>query len=339
MEKIKIILDCDPGSDDAIAIMLALFCEKIDVLGITVVNGNRILPKTIENALRVIQFLGSKVPVYRGCENALVSKLIPTRKPNLPRVTLNDCHGDYLPLEESKILPEKEHAVNYITRTLLESEGDITLVTVGPLTNIAMALRMEPKIESKIKKMVIMGGGHTGCNASATSEFNFFADPESAKIVMDTKIEKMILPLDATWRACVTLEQCDELEKIGTPAALFAAKMVKLRIEGLKVNDVSEHNYKLRHTEGSVGAALMYRYDNIMAPIHDALAVAYLIDEEVITEYFDANVDIDIAGGLSDGRMVADVHNTRKSNDKVFEKVAINADSLKFFEILKKYLA
>lgn len=339
MNKEKIILDCDPGSDDAIAIMLALFSDEIDLLGITVVNGNRILPKTLENTLRVKQFLNSNVPVYKGCENALVSKLIPTRKPNLPRVTLNDCHGDYMPLPEATITAEPKHAVNYLVETFMKSEGDITLVTVGPLTNVAMALRMEPRIEEKIKRMVIMGGGHASCNASATSEFNFYADPESAKIVMDTKIEKMILPLDATWRACVTLDQCDELEKIGTPAAKFAAKMIRLRIEGLKTNDVSEHNYNLRHTEGTVASKIMYRYDNNMAPVHDALAIAYVIDPTVVTEYFDAWVDIDIAGGLSDGRMVADVHNTRKNKEGIHDKVAINADSNKFYDTLKRALS
>lgn len=339
MEKEKIILDCDPGSDDAVAIMLALFSEKLDVLGICTVNGNRIVPKTTENALRVVQFLNSKVPVYRGCENALVSKLIPTRKPNLPRVTLNDCHGDFLKLPPATIKPEKKHAVNFLVDSFMESDGDITLVTVGPLTNVAMALRLEPQIENKIKRIVMMGGGHTGCNASSSAEFNFYADPESAKIVMDTKIPKMILPLDATWRACITSDQCKMLEELGTPAAKFAAQVVDLRIKNLKVNDVSEHNYKLRHTPGTVGSTILYRYENDMAPIHDALAVAYVIDPTIITEYVDANVDIDISGGICDGRMVADVHNTKKSKDPISARVALNADSNKFAQMLFEYLA
>lgn len=339
MEKEKIILDCDPGTDDAVAIMLALFCEKLDVLGICTVNGNRIVPKTTENALRVVQFLHSKVPVYRGCENALVSKLIPTRKPNLPRVTLNDCHGDFLKLPEATIVPQKEHAVNFLVDTFMKSEGDITLVTIGPLTNVAMALRLEPRIEGKIKRIVMMGGGIAGCNASAAAEFNFFADPESAKIVMDTKIPKMILPLDATWRACITEKQCDELDEIGTPAAKFAAQAVRLRIQGLKGNNVSEHNAALRHTPGTVASTILYKYENDRAPVHDALAVAYLIDPSVVTEYVDANVDIDISGGICDGRLVADIHNTKKMKDPVNARVALNADSDKFSRMLFKYLA
>ena len=160
-----------------------------------------------------------------------------------------------------------------------------------------MALRIEPRLEDKIKQLVIMGGGHTGCNASASAEFNFYADPEAAKIVMakivmDSKIPKVILPLDATWRACITDEECDKLMALGTPAAQTAAKLQKLRIANLKVNDVSEENYQLRHTFGTVGEKVLYRYENHMAPIHDALAVAYLIDPSVITELADANVDI-----------------------------------------------
>lgn len=95
MDKKKFVLDCDPGSDDAIAIMLALYSEKLQLLGITTVNGNRIVPKTTENALRLIEFLKSDVPVYRGCENPIICNNVPGRKPNLPRVTLNDCHGDF----------------------------------------------------------------------------------------------------------------------------------------------------------------------------------------------------------------------------------------------------
>lgn len=339
MTKKKLILDCDPGSDDAIAIMLALCAEELDLLAITTVNGNRILPKTTENALRVVQFMDADVPVYRGCAHPIICNQIPSRKPNLPRVTLNDCHGDFLPMPEATIKPRPEHAVFFLVDRLMKSDGDITIVAVGPLTNLAMALRIEPHLEEKIKELVIMGGGHTGCNASAAAEFNFYADPEAAKIVMDSKIPKVILPLDATWRACVTDEACDQLQALETPAAIKTAALVKLRIAGLQVNDVSENNYALRHQTGSIGSVLLYRYENTMAPIHDALAVAYLIDPKVITEFVDANVDIDISGGICDGRMVADVHNTKKFKDPVTAKVALNADAHRFTTLLFKNLA
>ncbi len=330
----KVILDCDPGSDDAIAIMLAMKSEDIDLLAITTVNGNRIVPKTTENALRVVQFMKSDVPVYRGCEEPIICNQIPTRKPALPRVTLNDCHGDFLPLPEAEIKPQKEHAVFYLVQKLMESDGDIYVAAVGPLTNLAMALRIEPRIAGKIKELVIMGGGHCGANASSSAEFNFYADPEAAKIVMDSSILKVILPLDATWRACMSEEKCKDLAALGTPEAKVAAALVQKRIDNLKVNDVSDHNFALRHQPGTVAGAMLYRYDNHMAPIHDALAIAYLIDEKVITELADANVDIDIAGGLCDGRMVADFHNTKKFKDPVTARVALNSDADRFVDML-----
>lgn len=334
MHKKKLILDCDPGSDDAIAIMLALYAEELDLIAITTVNGNRIVPKTTENALRVVQFTGADVPVYRGCEHPIICNQIPTRKPALPRVTLNDCHGDFLPMPEAKRKPQPEHAVFYLVDAFMRAQEDISLVCVGPLTNVAMALRIEPRLEEKIKQLIIMGGGHAGCNASAAAEFNFYADPEAAKIVMDTKIPKVILPLDATWRACITGEECDRLTALGTPAAQKTAELVKLRIANLKVNDVSPGNCALRHRTGSVAETLLYRYENDMAPIHDALAVAYLIDPAVVTELADVNVDIDISGGICDGRMVADLHNTKKSKEPVTAKVALNADAGRFVKLL-----
>ena len=151
MEKEKFILDCDPGSDDAIAIMLALYSEKLQLKAITTVNGNRIVPKTTENALRVVEFLGADVPVYRGCEHPIICNQIPTRKPNLPRVTLNDCHGDFLPMPPATIKPQPEHAVFFLVKAFMEATEPLTLVATGPLTNVAMALRIEPRLEEKIK--------------------------------------------------------------------------------------------------------------------------------------------------------------------------------------------
>lgn len=334
MTKKKLILDCDPGSDDAIAIMLALKSPVIDLLGVTTVNGNRILPKTTENALRVIQFMHAETPVYKGCEKPIICNDVPGRKPDLPRVTRQDCHGDFLPLPEARIKVQPEHAVWYLIQKLMESDGDITIAAVGPLTNIAMALRLEPRIQEKIKELVIMGGAHTGANASPSAEFNFYADPEAAKIVMDSSVPKIILPLDATWRACITETQNQKLAALKTPEALFASHMVQLRIDSLKVNDVSPHNYALRHTAGTAASVILYRYDNDRAPIHDALAVAYVIDPSVITELADANVDINITPGPCDGRMVADFHNTQKGSAPITAKVALNADADRFVDVL-----
>lgn len=334
-KKEKIIIDCDPGSDDAIAILLAAFSDELDLKALTVTNGNRILDKTLENALRVVEFTGKDIPVYAGSVNPMVSYLDPLRKPNFPRVTLNDSHGDYMPLPVAKKKPEDIHAVNYLVETFSEPDNDITLITVGPLTNIAMALRLKPEIEKNIKKMVIMGGGVASVNISSSAETNIFVDAEAAKIVMNSSIDKVILPLDATWRgSLVSEDNCKELRQINNKYTNFVADLVQLRIDALKINDISEHNEKMRFTEGSVASALLFKYSNKTAPCHDAMAVAYVIDPTVVTEYIDANVDIDIGKGLSDGRMVVDYHNTRKSLENISSKVALNGDSEKFYEIL-----
>lgn len=335
----KIILDCDPGSDDAIAILLAAFSEDIDLLGITVTNGNRVLEKTLENALRVVEFTGKDIPVYAGCVEPMVSYLDELRKPNFPRYTLNDSHGDYMPLPEAQIKPEDMHAVNYLVEMFSEPDNDITLVTVGPLTNVAMALRLKPEIQDNIKEMVIMGGAVAGANISASAETNIFVDAEAAKIVMKSSINKVILPLDATWRgSLIDSENCVELREIDNKYTNFVADLVELRISALKINDISDHNHELRYTEGTVSSSILFKYSNTSAPCHDAMAVAYVIDPTVVTEYIDSNVDIDIGKGLSDGRMVVDYHNTRKTLDGVTSKVALNGDSGHFYTILRDAL-
>lgn len=339
MTKKKLIIDCDPGSDDAVAIMLALYSKDIELLSLTTVNGNRIVPTTTENALRLIQFLNARVPVYRGCEEPIICNEIPTRKPGMPRVTLNDSHGDFLPLPEATRKPEPEHAVFYLVKTLMASEGDITVAAIGPLTNLAMALRIEPRIAGKIRELVIMGGAHCAGNISASAEFNFYADPEAAKIVMDSAIPKVILPLDATWRASLSEEDAGKLAALGTPAASLAARLIARRIASPEASDVTPHNCELRRTPGTVASVMLCRSCDHTAPVHDALAVAYLIDPAVVTELADANVDIDISGGLCDGRMVCDFHNTKKGTVPVTAKVALNADSAKFAAMLMENLA
>ena len=164
--KKKVILDCDPGHDDAVNILLAGRSPKLELLGITTVGGNQLLEKTTINALRVCQHLDIDVPVYQGCGQAMIRE----------RVTSPEIHGEsgldgpvFAPLNRSA---EKEHAVNYLTRTLMASDGDITLVPTGPLTNIAMAMRMEPKITSKIREIVLMGGCYQLGNVTPAAEFN-----------------------------------------------------------------------------------------------------------------------------------------------------------------------
>ena len=211
MEKTKIILDCDPGHDDAVAIILAGKNPKIDLLGITIVSGNQTLDKTVRNALNVVQHLGIDVPVYGGCTEPMVRK----------KVVAGDIHGEsgldgpvFPPLERK---PEPEHAVNFMIRTLMESEGDVTVVTTGPMTNLAMAMRMEPKIVEKIKQIVLMGGAIANGNVSPAAEFNIMADAEAAYVCFTSGRPITMVGLDVTRKVLCYPEIVERMGKNRKP--------------------------------------------------------------------------------------------------------------------------
>ena len=177
MNKTKIILDCDPGHDDAIAIMLAAKNPAIDLLGITVVAGNQTLEKTTVNALNVCQYLGLDVPVYKGCGQPMIRE---------NQLIAADIHGEsgldgpvFAPLTKQM---ESKHAVLYMVDTLLASDGDITVVTTGPMTNLAMAMRLCPDIVPKIKEIVLMGGSYQLGNMTPAAEFNILVDADAAHV-------------------------------------------------------------------------------------------------------------------------------------------------------------
>lgn len=314
----KIIIDVDTGTDDAVAIMLAALSEEIEVLGITTVNGNRCLDYTTDNTLRVVEHINAKIPVYRGCELPMVATLTPNRRPGVPYSGNDDegakIHGDHLPLPEATIKPEKEHAVFYIINTLMNSKEKITLIPVGPLTNIAMALRIEPRIVEKIDEIIIMGGAHGFGNTTPTAEFNIWMDPEAAKIVFDCGAKLTIVPLNATHRATISLEQCKELRALGTPAATAAATFIEKRIASFERNINPE-------------------FPNSCA-VHDALTVAYAFCPEVLKKVDKLHVDVCIEPGVCDGETIC-TKSERHSYLPLNAYFAYDADRLKFFDILK----
>lgn len=294
MEKAKVILDVDTGSDDAIAIMTAVKSEDLDVLAITTVNGNRPVPNTTENTLRVVDLLESDVPVYRGCEEPMVATLIPERQ--MFRKT-NDVeevdghtvtyHHEYLEeLPPSTSKAQDISAVRYLIDALLESDGDITIIAVGPLTNIASAMRADPRIIGKIKKLVIMGGGHLQTNTSSAAEFNIWKDPEAAQIVLTSGCDVLLVPLDATHEGDVTLEESKEIRDFGTPVAVAVSDLLDQRIKAYDT-------FQPQKIAGST-------------PPHDAIVVAAVIDPEVLQDVRWCRVDVDFSGGICDGRTQVD---------------------------------
>lgn len=317
----RVILDVDTGTDDAIAIMAAVLSPDLEVLGICSVNGNRGLEFTTENTLRVVEYLGADVPVYKGCSLPMVSTLPPWRRPYLPFAGQENpeenVHGDYLDLPEATIKPQKEHAVFWLIQTLMESEGDISLIPVGPLTNIAMAMRIEPAICQKIRHIYIMGGGCRENNVTPGAEFNFWIDPEAAKIVMDSGCEITMVPLDATHAAAISTKDADDLKLIGSKASMAASEIVEQRRRGY-------NNWQPMEDTNTV-------------PIHDALAVCAAINPNVLQDVHFVNVDIDFSGGICDGQSICDIGKKNKKA-KPNANVALSADKELFARMLKDIL-
>lgn len=191
-KKHRVIMDVDTGTDDAVAILMAAASEEIELLGICTVNGNRNVELTTDNTLRVIDFINKQdeIKVYKGCALPLVCTLDPARRPLIPYGDKyfdgQENHGNHLDLPETELMPQNRNAVSFLIDTLMESDGGIEIIAVGPLTNIAAAMRAEPRITDKIKQIMIMGGALEEGNSGPPqrAEFNFWADPEAAEIVL-----------------------------------------------------------------------------------------------------------------------------------------------------------
>jgi len=192
--KKNVIIDCDTGMDDAQALLLALRSPALDVLGITCVNGNVTLDKVIINTLKVVAHAGREVSVFRGAAQAL----IPERSQNAPEIHGSDGLGNLeFPAPASKAT--EENAVAFTIRTLMDAEAPIDWITIGPLTNAALAIREEPRILKHVRMITMMAGAIDFGNTTAAAEFNVFADPEAAKIVFEADIPKTMVPLDPLW--------------------------------------------------------------------------------------------------------------------------------------------
>lgn len=307
MKKIKIIIDCDPGHDDAIAILLAGRHPSIDLLALTTVAGNQTLDKTAINALHVCEHLGLDVPVYAGMSLPLVRE----------QVVADNVHGEsgldgpvFKPLC-TQIKPQ--HAVNYLIDTLLSSDGDITLVPIGPLTNIATAIRMEPKIIPKIQQIVLMGGAYGTGNFTPSAEFNIFADPEAADIVFRSGVKLTMMGLDLTNQTTCTLDIIERMESIGNKAGKLFGDIMRFTLQSQKIAFGLE-----------------------AGPVHDVTCIAYLIAPELFTTQ-DMNVVVDINRGPCYGRTVCDTINCLRQPVNCTVGTGINLP--KFWDLIAEAVA
>src|SRR5258708_26842896 len=279
--KHKIILDCDPGHDDAIAILLASHHPAIDLLAITTVAGNQSVEKTTLNALKVCSLANIySVPGVKGMDGPLGR---PARHaPNIHGESGMD--GPNVP--EPDIEPISQHAVDFMIDLLMSSDGDITLVPTGPLTNIASAMRREPAIVPKIKAISLMGGAIGLGNTTPSAEFNIWADPEAASIVFECGRPITMVPLEVTHRALATNEIIGRLRSVQRTVPTFAADLLVF---------FAETYYRV------------FGFD--APPVHDPCAVAAVIDPTIIEAHM-MHVEIETTGEWTVGRTVCDVYGT-----------------------------
>lgn len=318
--KRKIIMDVDTGSDDALAIMAALLSPEFDILGICTVNGNRPVPFTTENTLRVLELMGrTDIPVIRGCATPLVATLDPLRK---LRQRSNDgvmesgeevtYHTEYLPLPPATIKAvEGKNAVTWYIDTLMSAKEKITLIMVGPLTNFACAYRAEPEIMKNVEEIVLMSGGHDQRNSTAASEYNVFIDPEATAIVLNCGAKITMMPLDATHKANMRPCHVDLFRSWNNPVGEFIAAEIENRLKAYNT--------------------MQPLHEPDIAPIHDALCVLYLLDPTVITKIKHMRCDV-VCGGIADGQTLFDTRYFNDAPKNVY--VCLDTDEEKFVNMM-----
>lgn len=304
MNKRKIILDCDPGHDDAIAILLAAKSPLLDLIGITVVAGNQTLEKTLTNTLNVCQYLNLDVPVYKGCGQPMI---------RATQVIAPEIHGEsgldgpiFGPLTKKA---ETQHAVNYLVDTLLASDGEITVVTTGPTTNLAMAMRLCPDIVPKIHEIVLMGGCYQLGNVTPAAEFNIYVDADAAHVIFTCGRRITMMGLDVTRKVLCLPSVMERMSRVQTNAGR------------LFIDLMTFFNKTQKQVFGWDGG-----------PLHDPVTIAYLIDPTVVT-LKEMYTEIDIRGEQSYGRTNCDYFGN--SGKQPNSRVAIDIDVAKFWDIIE----
>ena len=272
---LRIILDTDPGVDDAMAIFLALRSPELQVEAVTPVSGNVPLAFTLPNALRLVEIAGRpEIPVAAGAAVPLVRRL----------VTAAYVHGNNglggVEFPEPKIKPVAENATDLIRRIVRANPGEITIVAVGPLTNIATVLKVDPAIAPMIKSFVLMGGSLSGGNITPAAEFNFYVDPEAARIVFDSGVPIVMVGLDVTQKVLLHESQVRILEAAQNPVSQAAGKIMRATMSRIKPTN-----------------------DETVVAMHDPLTIASLIDPSVVTlkDYY---VQIETTGEMTAGMSV-----------------------------------
>jgi inosine-uridine nucleoside N-ribohydrolase len=302
----KIILDTDPGHDDAVALMLALASPELELLGVTTVSGNQTLEKTTANALKILEFVDrTDIPVHVGCERPLV------REQWAAAYVHGESGLDGPSLPAPRTAPRDGHAIDFIAEQLKAHEG-VTLVPVGPLTNIGLLLARYPVVAERVRRIVLMGGAIAEGNVTPAAEFNIWADPEAAHRVFTSGIDVTIIGLDVTHRALMRLTDVEHLRASGRVGGLVAEL----------------YDFYHRHHEQ------MYGWEG--SPVHDAVAVAHVIRDDLVqTERRHVLVDT----GPEPGRGRTYVDLWRRTGEEPNADVGVDVDGPAFIRFLLERIA
>jgi inosine-uridine nucleoside N-ribohydrolase len=297
----RVILDCDPGHDDAIALLLALGSPELDLLGVTTVAGNQTLAKTTANAIRVLDHLGRRdIPVAAGAARPLVREL----------TVAAEVHGesglDGPDLPPPSRAPEDAHAIDWIAHTVEASPEPVTLVATGPLTNVALFLARYPELGERLARVVLMGGAIGQGNVTPAAEFNIWVDPEAASRVFESGLDLTMAGLDVTHQALMTPTHAERLAGSGRAGRLVAD------LYGF----FSRFHARNYGWEGS--------------PVHDAVALAHVIDGSLLTTAH-CGVRVDTGPELSRGRTHVDLRARAWPQNC---HVAVTIEAERFLELL-----
>ncbi|MEE6726135.1 pyrimidine-specific ribonucleoside hydrolase RihA [Pediococcus acidilactici] len=304
----KIILDCDPGHDDALAMMLAIASPSIDLTAVTTSAGNQTPEKTLNNALRLLTLMGQEnIPVAGGNHAPLVKTL----------ETAGNVHGksglDGATLPEPAITPSSLTAIELMAKTIENSEEPITLVVTGPMTNAALFLRVYPELFHKLDKVIYMGGAMGLGNWTPSVEFNIFVDPEAANIVMNAGVPLVMVPLNVTHKAQILKSEIEEINKID--------------------NEVAHAFYGLLNFFEKYHETPKWGFKG--APLHDPCTIAWLINPQMFQSRL-MNVDVELQGKLTTGETVCDYYEL--TNKPKNTEVLLDIDRKKFIQLIMNSL-
>ncbi|HET9589943.1 MAG TPA: nucleoside hydrolase [Anaerolineales bacterium] len=299
----RILLDTDPGIDDSLAILLALASPEIQIEGITTVHGNCSVEQATVNALSILELVrATGIPVAKGFALPLVQ----------PSLLAAETHGDsglgYAKLPAPRRGPEARHASDFLIEKILSSPGEITLLALGPLTNVAFAIRKEPRLVEAVREVIVMGGAlrYPG-NASPLAEYNVFVDPHAAHIIYHSGMPVTLAPLDVTYQCILTPEDVKRLQKTPSASGRFIADSTRFYME---FHDEYQQIY---------GCA-----------INDPLALALAFAPD-LCQYQDLYVDVDISGGVSMGKTFGRFYDGTKAQPNM--RVALEVRAGDFMEL------